>query len=56
MKLNNRGIAITSVMYIILILAVILMTSTLGILSSRKLILDKIKAEVSAEVDATETE
>lgn len=56
MKLNNKGIAITSIMYIILILAIILMAATLGILSSRKLILDKIKAEVSNELDASQTE
>ena len=46
MKLNNKGFAISSIMYIILIMAVILISVTLAILSSRKLILDKIKQEV----------
>lgn len=46
MKLNNKGFAISTVMYLILILGVILITSTLLILSSRKLVLDKQKSEV----------
>ena len=45
MKLNNRGFAISSIMYIILVLAVVLIALTLSILSSRKLILDKLKNE-----------
>ena len=45
MKLNNKGFAISTVMYMILILAVILITLTLSTLSSRKLILDKIRRE-----------
>ena len=45
MKLNNKGFAISSIMYIILVLAVILIALTLAILSSRKLILDKLKNE-----------
>lgn len=40
MKLNNKGFAISTVMYMILIMAVILITLTLSILSGRKLILD----------------
>lgn len=46
MKLNNRGFAISTLMYMILILAIILILATLSILSSRKLILDKIKVEI----------
>lgn len=45
MKLNNKGFAISTVMYMILIMAVILITLTLTLLSSRKLVLEKIKAE-----------
>ena len=45
MKFNNKGFAISTIMYLILILAVILITATLAILSSRKLILDKQKSE-----------
>lgn len=50
MKLNNKGFAISSIMYIILILAVILISVTLAILSSRKLILDKIKKETTDNI------
>lgn len=50
MKLNNKGFAISSIMYIILVLAVILIVVTLSILSARKLILDKLKVEVSDNI------
>ena len=46
MKLNNKGFAISSIMYIILVLAVILMVVTLALLGNRKLIIDRIKQEV----------
>jgi len=46
LKLNNKGFAISSIMYIILVLAVVLISLTLAILSSRKLILDKLKQDV----------
>ena len=55
MKLNNKGIAITSTMYIILILAIILIASTLGILSSRKIILDKLNSTTKEDIDTTST-
>ncbi len=45
MKLNNKGFAISTIMYIILVLAVILITLSLSMLSSRRLILDKIRQE-----------
>ena len=45
MRLNNKGFAISSIMYIILIMCIILITVTLSILSSRNLILDKQKRE-----------
>ena len=45
MKLNNKGFAISTIIYMILIMAVILITLTLTLLSSRKLILDKAKQE-----------
>ena len=50
LKLNNKGFAISSIMYIILVLAVVLIALTLAILSSRKLILDKLKNEVSNNI------
>ena len=45
MKLNNKGFAISTIMYMILILAVILIIATLSILGSRKLIIDRVKDE-----------
>ena len=42
MKLNNKGFAISSILYIILVLIIILLALSLAILNSRKLILDKI--------------
>jgi len=50
LKLNNKGFAISSIMYMIMILAVLLVTLTLTLLSGRKLILDKIKVEVQNEI------
>jgi hypothetical protein len=46
LRLNNKGFAISSIMYIILVLAVILISLILVTLSSRKLILDKLREEV----------
>ena len=46
MKLNNKGFAISTIMYIILVMAIILMVLTLTNLSNRKLILDKQKEVV----------
>ncbi len=50
MKLNNKGFAISSIMYIILVLAVILIAVTLALLSSRKLVLDKLKKETLDDI------
>ena len=47
MKLNNRGFAISTIMYMILVMAIVLITLTLSILSTRKLILDKIRKETN---------
>lgn len=54
LKLNNKGFAISSIMYIILVLAVILIVITLSLLSSRKLILDKLKDEVIDNIKYSE--
>lgn len=43
MKLNNKGFAVSTVMYMILVLSVLLISLTLSILSGRKLIIDKQK-------------
>lgn len=50
MKLNNKGFAISTVMYIILIMAVILITITLTLLSHKKLILDNIQLEAKNNI------
>ena len=41
MKLNNKGFAISTFMYMLLILAIILILATLAILSSRRIIFTK---------------
>lgn len=53
MKLNNKGFAISSIMYIILVFAIILIALTLAIFSSRKLILDKQKDDALHEIYGT---
>lgn len=50
MKLNNKGFAISTVMYMILIMAITLIILTLAVLSSRQLILDKIKDETLNDI------
>lgn len=40
-KLNNRGFAISSIMYLILVVAVLIMVLTLSLLSSRQLLISK---------------
>lgn len=50
MKIGNSGFAISSIMYLILIMAIILVSSTLAILSSRKLIIDRQKSKVQNEI------
>lgn len=50
MKLDNKGFAISTVMYLILLMSIILISVTLAVLSSRKLVLDKIKEEVMNDI------
>ena len=50
MKLNNEGFAISSIMYIILVFSLVLVVSILGLLSSRKMTLDKVKKTTLNEV------
>ena len=54
MKLNNKGFAISTIMYIILIMGVILITLTLSVLSGRKLILDKLQQQAKENIYETE--
>jgi len=46
MKLNNKGFAISSILYIILILAITLIVLSLTMLNSRYLVIDKLKNKV----------
>lgn len=50
MKLNNKGFAVSTIMYLILVLAIILISLTLAILGNRKLVLDKIKDEALYDI------
>ena len=50
MKLNNRGFAISTTMYMILIMAIVLITLTLSVLSARKMVLDKIRKETNNNI------
>ena len=50
MKLDNKGFAISTIMYIILTLGVIIIITTLSVLSSRKLILEKQKQKALENV------
>ena len=51
MRLNNKGFAISSIMYIILVMAILIITVTLSVLSSRKLVLDKLKSEILNKIN-----
>ena len=53
MKLNNKGFALSTTLYVILILAVVLITLTLSILSNRKIILDKQREEATNSIYGT---
>lgn len=54
--LGNKGFAISSIVYSILILFIILLSSTLTLLSGRKTVLDKSKNEIMKKVDSMEME
>ena len=51
MKFNNKGFAISSIMYLILVITIILVSLTLALLNNRKLILDKIKIDVLNKIN-----
>lgn len=53
-KLGNKGFAISSVVYSILVLFVILVTAVLAMLSGRKVILDKSKSGIMEKIDEME--
>ena len=49
--MNNKGFAISSIMYSILIVFLILLVGILGMLGSRKVILDKLKKDLKEELN-----
>ncbi len=51
MRLNNKGLAVSGIIYSILILFLILIFGILGILGSRKMILDKLKNDVLEQLN-----
>lgn len=61
MKLNNKGFALTSIIYMLIVLFLLIMLLLLGNLATRKLILDKLKTDVKNKLNqgginvATET-
>ena len=50
-KLNNKGFAIASILYSIMVLFLLLLLSILGILGNRKAILDKNKKDILEELN-----
>lgn len=50
MKLNNKGFAVTTIMYMILVMGMILIILILSMLSSRRLILEKSKQEALTHI------
>ena len=52
MRLNNKGFAISSVMYLILVMALILVALILALLNSRKLILDRQKKDLIGKYES----
>ena len=51
LKLNNKGFAIASILYSIMVLFLILLLSILGMLGSRKATLDKNKKDIVNELN-----
>lgn len=50
MKINNKGFAISSIMYMILVLAIVLIISTLSIISGKDAILNKLSSEATLDI------
>lgn len=51
MKLNNKGFALTSIIYMLIVLFVMVILLILANLTSRKVVFDKIKNDVKTELD-----
>ena len=51
MKLNNKGFALTSIIYMLIVLFLMMMLLILANLAQRKVVLDKIKGDVKQELN-----
>ena len=51
--MNNKGFAISSIMYSILVVFLILLLGILGMLGSRKVILDKVKKDLKESLETS---
>ena len=56
MKLNNKGFAISGILYSILILFLVILVAILGVLGSRKVVLDKNKMDTFNMLNETKEE
>ena len=54
MKLNNKGFAITGIIYAILLLFIVLIVGILMMLGNRKILLDKLKNEIIDKIEGNE--
>ncbi len=48
---NNKGFAVTGILYTTMLLFILFLVGILGVLSSNKIALDKMKNEVMTEID-----
>ena len=53
MKLNQKGFAISAIMYLIMVLSIIFILATLSIFTARKMVIDKQKEKVLGEVQTS---
>lgn len=51
MKLNNKGFALTSIIYMLIVLFLLLLLLLLANLASRKVVLDKVKNDVKSKLE-----
>ena len=51
MKLNNKGFALTSIIYMLIVLFLMIMLLILANLAQRKVVLDKIKSDVKENLN-----
>ena len=53
MKLNNKGFALTSIIYMLIVLFLMIMILILANLAQRKVVLDKLKYDVKEKLNQT---